>query len=390
VINATVVSLLERQNWDPAALTAEALEWPVRNQHSLPVRVLASSLLPGAWVEQDVPVITPGSLDPVGGGVRKRSRKYRGAAFQVGGGERNLQPGDLLVPMNPDLPLLLLRPEHVGSLVSSAFLALRPREGLALWIWGVMTSRTGREFRSHLAVGSVGRSTSKAALLELEIPVPPLAEVGVTDQRLLAIENGTHREEEEGGGTWWRTVDLTQGEWSIALATPDSDALDVGIPLGDLCGEINRGRPVSREEYREEPEPGYVALTDIAVLGGKPARRWVPLEPRTAVIAHPGDVFVAAVGARPHAVVATETTAVDRNVFVLRLRDPQRGPAVAHYLNGQTGYGLRQVLLTGDFIPGMKKDNLARLPVPPEALDYARAAEPLAPLDVQLEQALWG
>ena len=44
--------------------------------------------------------------------------------------------------------------------------------------------------------------------------------------------------------------------------------------------------------------------------------------------------------------------AVDRNVFVLRLRDPQRGPAIAHYLNGQTGYGLRQVLLTGDFIPG--------------------------------------
>jgi hypothetical protein len=75
---------------------------------------------------------------------------------------------------------------------------------------------------------------------------------------------------------------------------------------------------------------------------------------------------------------------------VLRLRDPQRGPAVAHYLNGQTGYGLRQVLLTGDFIPGMKKDNLVRLPVPPEALEYARAAEPLVPLDAQLEQALWG
>jgi hypothetical protein len=108
------------------------------------------------------------------------------------------------------------------------------------------------------------------------------------------------------------------------------------------------------------------------------------------VIAQPGDVFVAAAGARPHAVVATETTAVDRNVFVLRLRDPQHGPAIAHYLNGQTGYGLRQVLLTGDFIPGMRKDNLARLPVPREALDYTGTAEPLVPLDMQLEQALWG
>jgi hypothetical protein len=390
VINTTVVSLLERQNWDPAALTAEALEWPGRSQHTLPVRDLTRSLFPDVWVEQDVPVITPGSLDPVAGGVRKRSRKYRGAAFQVGGVERGLQPGDLLVPMNPDVPLLLLRPEHVGSLVSSAFLALRPSEGLGLWIWGVLTSRTGREFRSHLAVGAVGRSTSKAALLELEIPVPPLAEAGVTYQQLLAIEHGTHREEEEGGGTWWRTVDLAQCEWSIALATPDPDVLDVGIPLGDLCGEISRGRPVPQEEYREKPELGYVALTDIAVLGGKPVRRWVPLEPRTPVIAQPGDVFVAAVGARPHAVVATETTAVDRNVFVLRLRDRQRGPAIAHYLNGQTGYGLRQVLLTGDFIPGMRKDNLARLPVPREALEYTGTVEPLVPLDMQLEQALWG
>jgi len=389
VISTTVVSLQERPSWDPAALTAEALRWHGRNLHTLPLRDLSRSLLPDVWVEHDVPVITPGSLDPVGGGIRKRSRKYRGAAFQVGSQERGLRAGDVLVPTNPELPLLLLRSEHVGSLVSSAFLALRPRDGLALWIWSVLTSRTGREFRSHLAVGSVGRSTTKSALLELEVPVPPLAEAGATDQRLLEIERSTHREEEEASGTWWRTADLTSGDWSIALATPNPDALDMGIPLGDLCGEISRGRAVPREEYREAPEPGYIAVTDIAVLGGKPVRRWVPLEPRPPVIAYPGDVFVAAVGARPHAVVATEERAVDRNLFVLRLRDRELGPAIAHYLNGQTGYGLRQVLLTGDFIPGMRKDNLARLPVPAEALDYTGTAEPLVPLDVQLEHVLW-
>jgi hypothetical protein len=89
-------------------------------------------------------------------------------------------------------------------------------------------------------------------------------------------------------------------------------------------------------------------------------------------------------------VVVTDERAVDRNLFVLRLRDQELGPAVAHYLNGKTGYGLRQVLLTGDFILGMRKDNLARLPVPPQALDYTDTAEPLVPLDVQLEHALWG
>ncbi|MBM7510287.1 hypothetical protein JOE61_004101 [Nocardioides salarius] len=389
MISTTVVSLRERPTWDPAALTAEALQWPGPSRHTLPLRDLSRSLLADGWVEHDVPVITPASLDPVGGGIRKRSRKYRGAAFQVGSQERGLRAGDVLVPMNPDLPLLLVRPEHVGSLVSSTFLALRPHDGLALWIWAVLTSRTGRQFRSHLAVGSAGRSTTKAALLDLEIPVPPLAEAGATEGRLLAIEQGTHREEEEAGGTWWRTADLTTGDWSIALATPNPDVLDFGIPLGDLCSEIARGRAVPREDYREAPEPGYLAVTDIAVLGGKPVRRWVPLEPRPRVIAHPGDLFVAAVGARPHAVVAIAETAVDRNLFVLRLRDPSLGPAVAHYLNGQTGYGLRQVLLTGDFIPGMRKNNLARLPIPAEALEYTGRAEPLVPLDLQLEHVLW-
>lgn len=132
-------------------------------------------------------------------------------------------------------------------------------------------------------------------------------------------------------------------------------------------------------------------LTDIAVLGGKPVRRWVPVEPRN-VIAQSADVFVVAVGARPHAALATETTVIDRNVFLLRLRlrDRGHGPAIVHYLNGQTGYGLRQVLLTGDFTPGMRKDNLASLPVPPEALDFTGSTEPLVPLDLQFERALWG
>jgi hypothetical protein len=44
-------------------------------------------------------------------------------------------------------------------------------------------------------------------------------------------------------------------------------------------------------------------------------------------------------------------------------RDRANGDAIVHYLNGQTGYGLRQVLLTGDFILGMRQENLARLAV---------------------------
>jgi hypothetical protein len=389
MITSTVVTLGDVPTWDPAALTAAALQWPGDRTWTFPLRELASTLLADGWVERDLPVITPTSLDPIGGGVRKRSRKYRGAAFQVRESGRGLRPGDVLVPMTPDLPLLLLTPEHLGSLVSSSFLALRPRDGLGLWIWGILSSRSGRAFRAHLAAGAVSRAATKSALLDLEIPVPPLAEAGVVDQRLRAIEQSTHREEEEASGTWWRTADLSRGDWSIALATPDPEVLEAGIPLGDLCSEIMRGRHFSREVYRDAPGPGLLAVTDIAVLGGKPARRWVPAGQRP-VIANPGDVFVAAVGARPHAAVATDTTAVDRNVFLLRPRDRATGPAIVNYLNGQTGYGLRQILLTGDFIPGMRKVALARLPVRQDALNFTGGAEPLVPLDQQLEQALWG
>lgn len=388
MITSTIVSLANIRNWDPAALTAAAMEWPDPTLTRFTLRDISTALLADGWVDGDVPVITPGSLDPVRGGVRRRSRKYRGAAFQVRDSGRGLHPGDLLLPTVPELPLLLVRQDHLGSLVSSAFLALRPSDGLQLWIWAVLTSATGRAFRAQLATGTVSRASSKSVLLDLEIPVPPRQEAEALAQRLNAIERTTHRDEEEASGTWWRTAELASGDWTLALATPDPLALEVGIPLGDLCREIRRGRSLPRDVYRGGPAEGLLPITDIAVLGGKPARRWVPLEVNP-IVAQPGDVLVAAVGARPHALLSTITTAVDRNVFVLRLREPQSAPAIVHYLNGQTGYGLRQILLTGNYIPGMRKENLSRLPIPPEALDFTGSAAPLAPLDIRLERALW-
>lgn len=45
------------------------------------------------------------------------------------------------------------------------------------------------------------------------IPIPPLDEAHVVEKRLVRIETETHREEEEASETWWRTADLTRGEW---------------------------------------------------------------------------------------------------------------------------------------------------------------------------------
>jgi hypothetical protein len=345
--------------------------------------------MPDGWVDRDVPVITPDGLDPVGGGIRRRSRKYRGAAHQVRSSDRGLRPGDLLVPLNPDKPALLVRPDLIGSKVSRAFLALRPEEGLGLWLWGVLSSRSGRTVRSYLATSALDRSNSRAALLELQVPLPPVVVMVSIDEQLALIESRTHRPEEEATGTWWRTTDLHGSDWPLQLATPDPALLRSEVPLGDLCGEITRGRPVPQDAVSNRPAVGYLPLTDISVIAGKPVRRWVPLEPKPPIVAQQGDVLVAAVGNRPHAFLVTSTTAVDRNLWLLRLLNADHGPGLVHYLNRETGYGVRQLLLTGDFIPGLRKDNLSVLPVPVEALDDPWEDDPLVPLDLQLEHALW-
>jgi hypothetical protein len=289
------------------------------------------------------------------------------------------------------MPALLVRPDLVGSMASPSFLALRPREGLGLWLWGVLSSRSGRTVRSYLATNALGRTNSRTALLELQVPLPPVREEPglLLEEHLALIELHTHRPEEEATGTWWRSADLRGSDWQLKLVTPNPTILDDGVPLSELCAEIVRGRPVPQEAVSDRPAPDHLPLTDISVIDGKPVRRWVPLGPKPPMIAHPGDVLIAAVGNRPHAFLVTESTAVDRNLWLLRLLDADHGPGLVRYLNGETGYGLRQLLLTGEYIPGLRKDNLSLLPVPPQALDDLGPGEPLVPLDLQLEQALW-
>lgn len=391
MITSVVVSLSGERSWDPAYLTASTFRWPGENSRTAALGDLATPLVPDGWVDQDVPVITPGGLDPVGGGIRRRSRKYRGPVYQVRSSERGLGPGDLLVPLTPEIPALLVRPDLVGSMASSSFLALRPREGLGVWLWGVLSSRSGRTVRSYLATNALGRTNSRAALLELQVPLPSARQERELplEEHLALVELHTHRPEEEATETWWRTVDLRGSDWKMQLVTPNPSVLDDGVPLGDLCAEIVRGRLVPKEAISDRPAPDHLPLTDISVIGGKPVCRWVSLEPKPPIVAHPGDVLVAAVGNRPHAFLVTENTAIDRNLWLLRLHDADHGPGLVRYLDGQTGYGVRQLLLTGEFIPGLRKDNLSALPVPPEALDDLGPGEPLLPLDLQLEHALW-
>jgi hypothetical protein len=385
MVTSAILDVRREQTWEPARLLAGVFHWPIEAP-TVALRDLFARLAPTSFADVGTPVITPGSIDPVLGGVRRRSRKYQGTAYQVGA---ELRPGDVLVPRSPGGIVMLVSDRMAGALVSSSFYALRPvDETSGLWVWGVLNCLSGRELRGSLAFGSASMALSLGELLDLPVPVPPLAEQRSLIGVLRELEALTRIPEEEATETWWRTVDLRGAEWRLMLASPRPELLHDGVPLRDFCGEIEKGRPL-RDVAVESEELGLLPVADIGVLSGNRPRRWVSDTDRLARV-HIGDLCVAAVGERAHAAVAQVDAAADPNVFVLRLRNPALGPAMAQYLNGQEGFALRRMMVSGSVIPHLRRGDLERLPVREEALERLDLAEaPVAPLAERLEHALW-
>jgi hypothetical protein len=385
VIVTARVDLRSRLTWDTAILTAETFRWPTVAPRvalaDLVTLVVASSI-----VEAGVQVVTPASLDAAIGGIRRRSQQYQGPVFQV---TRDLQIGDVLVPPNAEAPALLVTEALRGALVSARFTALRPSGNvISLWIWAVLNSKSGLDLRQRLSLGSLDTGGAKARILDIAIPVPTLAHQIEVEPTLRAIESTTHVEEDEAPSTWWRTANLRGREWRLLLASPEPERLDEGEPLEYYAERIERGAAVGRDDVTDVPDAG-TPVTDGAILAGALVKRWARSSGKPGVMAIPGDVLVAAIGSRAHATVATGMSVIDRNVIRIQLKNPHQAEAVAQYLNGSAGYGLRQMLLRGSTIPHLSVADLSRMPIPAEALAYDGTAQPLIPLALQLEHALW-
>ena len=384
MITTARVDLRGRSTWDTGLLTAETFDWPMAAP-SVPLADLATLMGGGSVVGRGTRVITPASLDPRSGSVRRRSERYQGPALQVG---RELRPGDVLVAANPDTPALLVTDRLRGAAVSTRFSALRPTaEVTSLWIWAVLNSESGREIRRHLSLGSLDAGGVKARLLDVRIPVPPLAHQFELEASLRRIESGTNIEEEEAVATWWRSADLRGHEWRLLLASPQPERLDEDEPLESLTERIEKGG--ARDNLSTDELVGAFYVTDIGVLNGRPPKRWARSLGSGGVLITPRDVLVAAVGSRAHAMVATEMSVLDRSVIRVQLKKTQQAEALVRYLNGSAGYGLRQMLLRGSTAPHLAVRDLARMPVPAEALADGHVEAPLVPLASQLEQVLW-
>lgn len=385
MFTAAMFDLRLERDWEPGRLTAEAFRWPTSDP-TFPLRELASRLVPRSFADAGSPVVTPAGLDMRNGGVRRRTKKYQGPVFQVG---TELRSGDVLVPRLGLGPALLVSAHLRGALVAERFSAFRPHDPeLGLWLWGALSSESGRRLRANLSQGATTVAVQASALLHATVPVAPIERMRRVIGFLQAIEHSTRLNEEEATETWWQTTDLRTAEWRIALATPDPSILTLGEPLANFCREIVRGRHTRRFAV-DEDAPGYLPVADVSMLGGKPPRRWVPADDESLTIAYPGELLVAGLGNLPHARLADVPVAADDHVLVLRLRNSSLGPALTRYLNGQDAYRLRQMLTTGTTVPSISAVDIGRIPVPASVLEQPDARAVLLPIAQRLEQVLW-
>ena len=316
MFTSAILDLRGAPNWDPTHLTGEAFRWPSPDP-AVRVGDLATRLAPRSFAGAGSPVVTPANVDGTTGSIRRRSRQYQGSVYQVGS---ELRSGDVLVPRAGTGPALLVSERLRGALISSRFTALRPvDQQFGIWLWAVMSSESGRRLRASLGHGASRAAVDTSALLDAQVPVPPLERLHALIERLHAVESTTHREEAEAVETWWQTTDLRTTEWRFALATPDASILSNGSPLRDFCGEIVRGKN-TRTHAIEGEAPGFLPVADVSMLGGKAPRRWVPADAGNQTVAYPGDLMIAGIGKLPHARIADTPVVADNHVFVLRLR----------------------------------------------------------------------
>lgn len=342
-MTTVIVDLRDRFSWEPGSILVEEFAWPSDNPAVL-LGDIARTFAPQMPPPEGALVVTPGGLDPRTGGIRQRSTKYLGDVYQVGQSEHGLRPGDLLLPSNPEQPVLYVTEELVGSFVAGAFTALRVPD-LALWVWGVLNSAPGKRLRT---IASGGRAVGRARTSELYIPIPPLSYVHAIEPQLLTLTEMTVGGEEDAPTSWWRVADLRGTEWRFALATPHPELFEAGFPLEELAREIRGGQHSSRSLYRSDPEPGDLPVADMSWLRTGRIRNWCPpMIDQRALVTNESDVLIAVYGATAFARQVPAGFVIDSTTYAVSLDDPTYAAGLARYLNGRTGKGARTMRLTG-------------------------------------------
>ncbi|MFK0005084.1 hypothetical protein [Paenarthrobacter sp. NPDC090522] len=256
----------------------------------------------------------------------------------------------------------------------------------AYWAWGVVNSDAGLRFRRAFLLDSL--SANVARLDDVAIPWPDLQTLDRLVNTLFELESGTRANEEEAIGTWWSSADLRIVDWKVALSMPNPSEFQTGITLAELATEIRSGRSFDRGLALTTPTDNALPVVTGGSLSGRPITRWMPEAPGSTT-AEVGDLLLAAVGKRANARIARQRSILDSGVYRVRIAEPRLTEAVAGFLNGQEGYGVRNSLVSGSVIPRINLRDLKQIRIPESVLTSDSPPGPLQPLAERLEHLLW-
>ncbi|ASN39988.1 hypothetical protein CGQ24_13845 [Arthrobacter sp. 7749] len=382
----TVVNLAHETDWDPGRLTISTFQWP-SDAPIIALRDLTLTLDTDAKVRFDRPVLTPDSVDQVTGFINRYSRRYGGAVYQIhGAGEDGVRPGDLLIPPS-DRPVIYVNEALVGALASARFLAVRPQNIDGHWLWAALNSSSGRALRRRVTSDGLGTVTALAALRSMMVPVPSLNFQSKLRPRIEAAESALREQAGEAPSTWWTTKDLTQVDWSIAIAAADTSSLDDGQQLAYYCA-ITPGQSFGRASTATTRGYGFLPVATGSYLTGLRPLRFLP-EAEARIIAHPGDILIASIGDRANAQILEQHMAASTSVFILRPFELNITEPLVRFLNSRQGNARRQMLTSGGIMPRLRTASLASLPVPDGAFTDHGYGGAAGPLELYLEGILW-
>lgn len=381
-----VIDLRKMPTWGLTEMLASSFHWS-SDLPRVPLKDVALRLSPQTYVEAGVPTITPGGIDRQYGGIKRRSTRYQGGGYMVGGESQNLHPGDVLIPKVPGIPGIVVTKRLLGAVFSADFLAYRTvDDSRSIWLWGVLSSTTGHKLRRFL--GSDGTGNLVTLLDDAALPWPPSDLQPALQESLQSLRAQVDEfEEDEAVSTWWSTADLRSEEWLLALASPNPDILNDGEPLSSYAAIIP-ARPVKNHLVQLTEEAGLLPVVNGRVLAGEVRPRWAARVPDVTV-ARPGDVLVAAQGIRANARVCERESIMGIGTYIVRPNDLEMAQRIAAYLNSQRGYAHRQMLLSGNLLGRLNASDLARMPLPEDVLSQESLRGFLLPIAEQLEVTLW-
>jgi hypothetical protein len=308
-----------------------------------------------------------------------------GAVYRVG---RDLQEGDLLVPLVGTGPCVLITRAHVGLVFSRNFAALRPTNSTySMLLWAVLSSTSGLEARHQSESGSAVQRIPAAALTDLLVP-----ERGTLSTSVAALlpEPVIDAAATAPLMSRWKAIRLqNQSSWASARLLDLREETE-GVLVAEL-GSVWAGR-IDVRTYKEAPFPGGVpALRPEEVGRLSTPRWWTSAEKRD--IAKPESILIGALSFR----IATLPTpvAIPKNILVLEVHASRSLSAMevrdrlASYFASSVGHHRLLSRAKGTTMSRLSKKDLLELTVPPpEELPTVKpaATELLA---TRLEKALW-